>query len=142
MAEKYGGSKPTRAVSLAERESANRVSGKKGNNMKANKAKKKQAKWKLPPTPTTTLTVTPFKTLDETLSYDGSCKCNQKTIDLIGKTMAKLGFVYLDCPFDKDHNVFVPRGLDSTNDQERIAALDAYSLFLHKLLDAGLYDKR
>src|SRR5256885_13244354 len=111
-----------------------------GNNMKINTTKKKQAQWKLPPTPTTMLTVTPLKRLDENLSHDGSCKCNQKTIDLIGKAMTKLAFVYLDCPFDKDHHVLVPRGLDSTNDQERIAALDAYLSFLDKLQDAGLYD--
>jgi hypothetical protein len=108
--------------------------------MTTSRAMKKQAQWTLPPTPTTTLTVTPLKTLDEILSHDGACKCNQKTIAFMGKMMTKLGFVYLDCPFDKNHYVFVPRGLDSTNDRERNAALDAYSSFLHMLQDAGLYD--
>jgi hypothetical protein len=52
--------------------------------------------------------------------------------------MNELGFVYLDCPFDGEHNVFIPSGLDSTDDQRRIAALDAYYAFLNRLADAGL----
>lgn len=94
--------------------------------------------WQLPATPTRTLSATPFTSFEGILTHDAGCKCRQKTVDYIGKTMGELGFVYMDCPFDTEHNVFMPKGLDSTNDQDRIAALNAYDSFVSKLAKAGL----
>src|SRR5712664_4398 len=105
--------------------------------MKVKKARKIQTKpqwWVLPPAPTTTLTAKPFDGFGQ---HEPGCSCNKKTEAFLNKVL-QFGFVELKCPFDGDHDVIIPRGLDSTDDQVRIAALDNYAELEHKLNDAGL----
>jgi hypothetical protein len=96
---------------------------------------KKQDEWKLPPASTTTLVAKPF----EGYGHEPDCTCNRKTTSFIDKALRKLDFLELTCPFDVgDHDVVVPRGLDSQNDQDRIRALDNYAELERQLNEAGL----
>jgi hypothetical protein len=102
--------------------------------MKRKSKSKPKAQWKLPPTQTTTLAAKSF----EGFSHEPSCSCNKKTGSFLNKALHRLDFLQLKCPFDSGHDVVIPRGLDSQNDQDRIAALDNYAELERKLNDAGL----
>jgi len=65
------------------------------------------------------------------------CGCNKKTVDYLNKILAT-GFLELACPYDSDHAVIVPKGLDSTDEAERDAALRRYRALETKFDDAGL----
>lgn len=103
--------------------------------MKKRKETRKQTQWELPPAPTTTLTAKPFEGFGQ---HEPGCSCNKKTVSFLDKALRQSDFLELTCPFETDHDVMIPRGLDSTDDQVRIVALDNYAELERKLSDAGL----